>query len=94
MRHARVGAEEVDRESGLSYVSVHNQLELGKATWPLACRVHLSAQGAEWFIYNRTAAYDDIISQMQGGTLRRSSTAETQHSTVPPKGKQDKITRE
>lgn len=31
---------------------------------PLSCRVHLSLQGFEWFIYNRTASYDNILSQM------------------------------
>lgn len=31
---------------------------------PLSCRVHLSLQGFEWFIYNRTAAYENILSQM------------------------------
>lgn len=32
---------------------------------PSSCRIHLSVQGFEWFIYNRTAAYDNIIAQMQ-----------------------------
>ena len=32
---------------------------------PLACRLHLSLQGLEWFIYNRTAAYDNIIRSME-----------------------------
>lgn len=57
------------------------------AAWPLACRVHLSVQGAEWFLYNRTAAYDDIISQMSGDSLHRSYTGETQQSTALPRGK-------
>ncbi|KZT72059.1 hypothetical protein DAEQUDRAFT_664662 [Daedalea quercina L-15889] len=31
---------------------------------PLSCRVHLSFQGFEWFIYNRTAAFEHILAQM------------------------------
>lgn len=31
---------------------------------PLSCRVHLFLQGFEWFIYNRTAAFENILSQM------------------------------
>ena len=34
---------------------------------PLSCRVHLSLQGFEWFIYNRTASYENILSQMADG---------------------------
>lgn len=30
-----------------------------------SCRIKVSAQGFEWFLYNRTAAYDHILSQMQ-----------------------------
>ena len=30
-----------------------------------SCRIQLSFQGLEWFLYNRTAAYDNIIAQME-----------------------------
>ncbi|EGO25461.1 hypothetical protein SERLADRAFT_415036 [Serpula lacrymans var. lacrymans S7.9] len=30
-----------------------------------SCRIKVSVQGFEWFLYNRTAAFDNIISQMQ-----------------------------
>lgn len=30
-----------------------------------SCRIKVSAHGFEWFLYNRTAAYDHILSQMQ-----------------------------
>ena len=30
-----------------------------------SCRIQLSFQGVEWFLYNRTAAYDNIIAQME-----------------------------
>lgn len=33
-----------------------------KARTPPSCRVHMKVEGLEWFIYNRTAAYDAIIS--------------------------------
>ncbi|KAH7927135.1 hypothetical protein BV22DRAFT_1193843 [Leucogyrophana mollusca] len=33
-----------------------------------SCRIKVSIQGLEWFLYNRTAAYDHIISQMQSKT--------------------------
>lgn len=36
----------------------------GKGKPPLACRVHISLQGLEWFIYNRTAAFENIVSQL------------------------------
>lgn len=34
----------------------------------LSCRLHLSMQGLEWFIYNRTAAYDSIVNAMDSTT--------------------------
>ncbi|KDR75835.1 hypothetical protein GALMADRAFT_156774 [Galerina marginata CBS 339.88] len=30
-----------------------------------SCRIQLSFQGVEWFLYNRTAAYDNIIEQIE-----------------------------
>ncbi|SJK97793.1 uncharacterized protein ARMOST_01048 [Armillaria ostoyae] len=43
------------------------------------CRIQVSFQGFEWFLYNRTAAYENIISQMASKSssyhkTRRSST--------------------
>ncbi|KAF9241526.1 hypothetical protein BU15DRAFT_87119 [Melanogaster broomeanus] len=32
-----------------------------------SCRIKVSVHGFEWFLYNKTAAYDHIISQMQTG---------------------------
>lgn len=40
-------------------------------TRSLHCRIQISLQGFEWFLYNRTAAYDNIISQMEGNNLSR-----------------------
>ncbi|KAJ7703124.1 hypothetical protein B0H17DRAFT_922585 [Mycena rosella] len=53
-----------------------------------ACRVQISLQGFEWFLYNRTASYDAIITQM-GATLpsrpasRNTGRQSSQRSTVP-----------
>jgi hypothetical protein len=32
------------------------------------CRFHATFEGFEWFIYNRTAAFDNIVSQMDAKT--------------------------
>ena len=37
-----------------------------RANSKLPCRVYLGLEGAEWFIYNRTPAYDAIITAAQG----------------------------
>ena len=37
---------------------------------PLSCRLHISLQGLEWFIYNRTTAYDDVVNAMDGNISR------------------------
>jgi len=50
---------------------------------PLSCRIQISLQGVEWFLYNRTAAYDNIISQMEnGGNFPNGRRASTTH--YPP----------
>ncbi|RDX54978.1 hypothetical protein OH76DRAFT_1397305 [Lentinus brumalis] len=51
-------------EEDLSHARVIGEDANGKHGSPLACRVHISLQGLEWFIYNRTAAYDSIVSQL------------------------------
>ncbi|TDL24302.1 hypothetical protein BD410DRAFT_116796 [Rickenella mellea] len=30
----------------------------------IPCRIHISVEGVEWFMYNRTPAYEDILSRM------------------------------
>lgn len=39
----------------------------------LPCRVFLGLEGAEWFIYNRTPAYDVIIAATEGNPNERAS---------------------
>ena len=29
-----------------------------------SCRIHMSVEGLEWFVYNRSAAYDAIVEQI------------------------------
>ncbi|KAI0958666.1 hypothetical protein AcV7_004416 [Taiwanofungus camphoratus] len=36
---------------------------------PLSCRIHMSLHGIEWFMYNRTAAYVNIVSRMKQDEL-------------------------
>lgn len=36
-----------------------------KSKTPLSCRVNISLQGLEWFLYNRTAAYENIVAAME-----------------------------
>ncbi|KAH9858939.1 hypothetical protein C2E23DRAFT_880346 [Lenzites betulinus] len=51
-------------EEDLSHARVIGEDTSSKGQPPLACRVHVSLQGLEWFIYNRTAAFDNIVSQL------------------------------
>ncbi len=51
-------------EEDLSHARVIGEDTGGKGNRPLACRVHISLEGLEWFMYNRTAAFDNIVSQL------------------------------
>ncbi|KAG6832605.1 hypothetical protein H0H92_014441 [Tricholoma furcatifolium] len=44
----------------------------------LQCRIHISVHGLEWFIYNRTAAFDSIISQMETKNPSRTTSRSTE----------------
>ncbi|KAI0342100.1 hypothetical protein BDW22DRAFT_1358216 [Trametopsis cervina] len=55
LSHARVVGEDVGRKPQKT---------------PLSCRVHMSFHGLEWFIYNRTAAYDNIVSAMEPSSVQ------------------------
>lgn len=39
--------------------------ESGKQSAPLKCRIHITLQGLEWLMYNRTAAFDNVMSCME-----------------------------
>lgn len=47
----------------------------------LSCRVQISFEGFEWFLYNRTAAYDSIIAQMESTSRPGSRASERRRST-------------
>ncbi|KAI0743929.1 hypothetical protein C8Q80DRAFT_1355680 [Daedaleopsis nitida] len=51
-------------EEDLSHARVIGEEANGKHGSPLGCRVHISLQGLEWFMYNRTGAFDNIVSQL------------------------------
>ncbi|KAK7057149.1 hypothetical protein R3P38DRAFT_1162521 [Favolaschia claudopus] len=42
-----------------------------------SCRVHISLQGFEWFLYNKTAAYDAVVAQMGAKTPTRPASRNT-----------------
>ncbi|KAJ7770170.1 hypothetical protein DFH07DRAFT_1004242, partial [Mycena maculata] len=59
-----------------------------KQTKSPSCRVQISLQGFEWFLYNRTAAYDAIVTQMGAKlpsrpTSRNTGHQSSQRSTIP-----------
>jgi len=53
-----------------------------------SCRIQLSLQGVEWFLYNRTAAYDGIVEQMEKANrpASRSSSHRKFFSRFPRQG--------
>ncbi|KAJ7783252.1 hypothetical protein B0H16DRAFT_1877649 [Mycena metata] len=46
-----------------------------------SCRVQISLQGFEWFLYNRTAAYDAIVTQMGAKLPSRPPSRNTGHQS-------------
>lgn len=70
LSHARVVGEDTNRKSHcFTHIFVlHMIYILVKERSPLSCRIHVALQGMEWFIYNRTAAYDHIVSQLDTET--------------------------
>ncbi|KZT11041.1 uncharacterized protein LAESUDRAFT_741340 [Laetiporus sulphureus 93-53] len=53
-------------EEDLSHARVVGEDANHKEHVPLSCRIHVSLQGLEWYIYNRTAAYDNIVARKEG----------------------------
>jgi hypothetical protein len=47
---------------------IHSAILAGHASQLPRCRFHATLEGFEWFIYNRTSAFDYIISQMDSKT--------------------------
>ena len=49
----------------------------------LRCRIHVSLQGFEWFLYNRTTGFDNIVSQMSASSLTRDTSRPTDRMQSP-----------
>ncbi len=47
---------------------VPNTIIAGQASRSSRCRFHATFEGFEWFIYNRTAAFDNIVSWIEANT--------------------------
>jgi hypothetical protein len=45
-----------------------SKVAVGNGSKSPHCRFHMTFEGFEWFIYNRTAAFDNIVSQMEART--------------------------
>ena len=42
-----------------SYVAIEKSFRR-----PPGCRIHIALEGLEWYMYNRTAAYENVLSQL------------------------------
>lgn len=49
----------------ISFGGVPNTTAAGNVSRSPRCRFHATFEGFEWFIYNRTAAFDNIVSRME-----------------------------
>lgn len=47
---------------------IYSATAAGNASQSPRCRFHATLEGFEWFLYNRTAAFDYIVSQMEAKT--------------------------
>ena len=73
--HTRAGAETQSFDTKNIGVAAARNInvrddEIGgvaKRTDDLPCRIAVSARGLEWFVYNRTPAYDAIVASMSNG---------------------------
>lgn len=63
----------------------------------LPCRLQVVADGVEWFIYNRTPAYDDILKHMQPEAAealsRQPTSSEKDHEGTAPKAASLRLTK-
>lgn len=48
------------------------------------CRIHVSMEGFEWFMYNRTATFEHILSQMTGTTAQGVRSRESNNPSLNP----------
>ena len=90
LSNARVGGEDRLCPLLLSCGHGHNlirncSLPDKHSRGPQSCRIQVSFQGFEWFMYNRTAAYDNIASAMdpQAAAARSDSHRPSEDATAP-----------
>lgn len=92
LRRTRVGGE--DRAyCALTYLLPILTTTTDKhGTGSQSCRLHLSFEGFEWFMYNRTAAYDSIAAALDpdadhsGSRNRSEETTEPRRTTTTSSG--------
>lgn len=53
-----------DRNGGKERETAGNESDANKSASPLPCRIVMKARGIEWFVYNRSPAYDSILSKI------------------------------
>lgn len=71
LSHARVMGEDVGRMYLCLFIANFSDsppVTVNAQKTPLSCRLHITLQGLEWFVYNRTAAYDHVLSAMETST--------------------------
>ena len=64
--------------------AIYRAIAAGAASQLPRCRFHATLEGFEWFLYNRTAAFDYIVSQMEAKTPvpeRRAQSSSTDGAT-------------
>ncbi|KAL6305048.1 hypothetical protein BKA93DRAFT_731948 [Sparassis latifolia] len=78
-------------EKDISHTQVVGEENKLRGHVPLLCRIHMSIQGLEWFIYNRTAAYDNIASQMESEVIPSTPAPTPTHFSTEGRGPVRKI---
>jgi len=63
-----------------------------KAFKELPCRIAVSVQGLEWFVYNRTPAYDAIVTSMSGAEIGADGHFKCPNSMESPSGPEEDST--
>jgi hypothetical protein len=82
LSHARVGGEDRAHDLLLRLITNNTAIADRHSNRSQACRIQVSFQGFEWFMYNRTAAYDNIAAAMDpNGTGARSDSRRRSEDT-------------
>lgn len=60
--------------------SLHNSfLSTAKPGFP-SCRIHITLHGLEWFVYNRIASYENIITSLGSSLSHAAASNQHQHT--------------